>query len=218
MNPSSQIESIQQSQPYTIIQSLHQQQQDQTNNNHISDQQQSSQSSSTNTSVSPSRERERESRHHSHHHHSHNHNHSHNNHNHNHKHHGGTNGSSSHSSSQQNGGHRNDAERMRKKFRDAIYVGNFERVARIIKNIIENDTLDLSSVLLPYASRHVTPIGLAARRGHVKICKVLVEVIKEYVIKQHAAQQQYDDTGLEQGNAIGMDMVNGMHIIYLFVF
>merc|ERR1712154_667435 len=74
------------------------------------------------------------------------------------------------------------------KFRDTIYVGNFERVARIIKNIIENDTLDLSSVLLPYASRHVTPIGLAARRGHVKICKVLVDVIKEYVAKQHYEQ------------------------------
>merc|ERR1719320_2127332 len=47
-------------------------------------------------------------------------------------------------------GQRNDAERIRKKFRDAIYVGNFERVARIIKNILENKTLDLRSVLLPY--------------------------------------------------------------------
>jgi len=81
---------------------------------------------------------------------------------------------------------KHDVDRIRKKFRDAIYVGNFERVARIIKNIIENDTLDLSSVLLPYASRHVTPIGLAARRGHVKICKILVEVLKDYVVKQHA--------------------------------
>ena len=109
--------------------------------------------------------------------------------------------SSHHSSAHTNGGHRSDGERVKKKFRDAIYVGNYERVARIIKNIIENETLDLTSVLLPYASRHVTPIGLAARRGHVKICKVLVEVIKEYVIKQHdRAQSDHDiDMGIVAG-------------------
>eukprot|EP01083_Nonionella_stella_P013235 37300_1 len=125
-------------------------------------------------------------------HHNHNHNHNHYHHHHHHHHHHQSHGHSNNNNNNNNNNnssnnnnnnnttnnHRNDAERMRKKFRDAIYVGNFERVARIIKNIIENDTLDLSSVLLPYASRHVTPIGLAARRGHVKICKVLVEVIK----------------------------------------
>ena len=72
---------------------------------------------------------------------------------------------------------RHDAERMRKKFRDAIYVGNVDRVHRIICSILDHNILDLNSVLLPYASRHVTPIGLAARRGHVRIVDLLIFIV-----------------------------------------
>jgi len=123
--------------------------------------------------------------------------------------------SSHHSSSHTSASaYRNDGERMKKKFRDAIYVGNFERVARIIKNILENETLDLTSVLLPYASRHVTPIGLAARRGHVKICRVLVEVIKDHVIRRHD-QELDSDHELEMETLSEHEMTSGVSGVML---
>ena len=73
-------------------------------------------------------------------------------------------------------------------FHDAIYVSDSERVVRII----ENKTLDLRSVLLcmPYASRRMTPIGLAARRGHVNICRILVEAIE---FQDSEAEAEADD-------------------------